>query len=129
MKKLTNMIFSLLLSGLAMQPVLAADTADQLPKLHMKITNTLKGQQFALCLSATCYVLSDHQKEIALADNTVSSVVMTNMNNMQMYTQVLPESCKVNLKNNQTLTVTGKLVGKEQSVFLNDMKCSVTTNA
>jgi hypothetical protein len=46
-----------------------------------------------------------------------------------MYTQILPESCKVNLKNNQTLTVTGKLVGKEQSVFLNDMKCSVTTNA
>lgn len=128
MNKLTTIFIALILSVISL-PMFAADQAAQLPKLHMRIINTLRNQQFALCLSETCYVLSDHQKEIALADNDVNSVVMTNMGNMQMYTQVLPESCKVNVKNNQTLTVSGKLVAKEQAVFLNDMKCSVTTNA
>jgi hypothetical protein len=120
----------LMLSAMTFQAV-AADVpaAQQMPRLHMKIVNPWRNQQFALCLSETCYVLSDKQKEIALADNTVNSVVMTNMSNMQMYAQVLPESCKVSLKNNETLTVSGKLVAKDQSVFLNDMKCSVTTTA
>jgi hypothetical protein len=46
-----------------------------------------------------------------------------------MYAQDLPRSCKLNIKGNQVLTVTGKIESKNAHVFINDLNCSVTANA
>jgi hypothetical protein len=68
-------------------------------------------------------------QEINLEEGAIDSIVMANMDNMQMYAQDLPRSCKLNIKGNQVLTVTGKIESKNAHVFINDLNCSVTANA
>ena len=127
MKKFLVTFISLFIFGLTSQ--LAYADEPNLPKLKMKIINTIKGQNFALCLSENCYALTTPDQDIALEGASISSIIMANVNNMQMYAQNVPDSCKVTLKENQTLTVTGKLVAKNTAVLLNNLRCSVTTTA
>ena len=129
MKKLLVTMLSLAFGILTIQPGYAADTTANFPKLKMEITNTIKGQRFALCLSETCYNLSADNKTISMDESQIYSVIMANMGTMKMYTQALPASCKVQVQNNQTLTVRGKLVAKKNEVFLNNMSCTITTHA
>jgi hypothetical protein len=127
MKNFILTFISLAILGFAIHPAYADDSA--LPKLKMKIINTIKGQNFALCLSENCYALTTPDQDIALEGATIDTIIMANMNNMQMYAQSVPDSCKVTVKENQTLIVTGKLVAKNSAVYLNNLDCSVTANA
>lgn len=108
----------------------AATPADaSLPKVHIKIVNTIKGQNFALCLSASCYVMSAAHKPVVMDGARVDSIIMTNMGTLQMYRQDIPQSCNVTVKDNQTITVTGKLTEKAAGVVVNNLRCSVSTSA
>ncbi len=106
-----------------MYPAYAEDSI--LPKLKMKISNTLKNKHFALCIAQNCYAIASPSQVINLEEGNIDSIVMANMDNMQMYTQTLPPSCKIAVKNNQTLTVSGRVVAQNENVYLNDLSCSV----
>jgi hypothetical protein len=127
MKNFIYTFISLAILGITIHPAYADDPA--MPKLRMQIINTIKDQNFALCLSENCYALANPNQDIALEGATIDTIIMANMNNMQMYAQPVPASCKITLKENQTLIVTGKLVAKNAAVYLNNLNCSVTTNA
>jgi hypothetical protein len=129
MKKLLVTVISLAFSILTIQPVYAADSTAKFPQLKMEITNTIKGQRFALCLSETCYNLAADNKTISMDESQIYSVIMANMGTMKMYTQALPASCKVQVQDNQILTVKGKLVAKKNEVLLNNLSCTVTPHA
>jgi hypothetical protein len=121
-KKFLVVAAGLLMLGL-FSPLYAADAV--LPKLKIKITNTVKNQHLALCLAENCYAIAN-TSEISLEAGEIDSIVMANMENMQMYAQILPPSCKVSLKDNQLLTVTGTVVAQNASYVVNDLNCSVT---
>jgi hypothetical protein len=57
MKKFLGIVIVLLLSS-GVYPAYADTVANDLPKLKLKIVNTLKNQNFALCLSENCYALT-----------------------------------------------------------------------
>jgi hypothetical protein len=107
-------------------PVYAAAAA--LPKLKMKLTNTVKNQHLALCLAENCYAVAT-TSDIILDAGEIDSVIIANMDNMQMYAQKLPPSCRITVKENQLLTVTGTVVAKGNSFQINDLNCSVVNVA
>jgi hypothetical protein len=120
-KKCLGIAAALLICGIV-NPVFAADAA--LPKLKMRLTNTVKNQHLALCLAENCYAISN-TSDIILDADEIDSVVIANMDNMQMYAQSLPPSCKIAVKDNQLLTVTGTVVAKGNSFLVKDLNCSV----
>jgi hypothetical protein len=115
------------ISSLSFLDVSYADNVSSLPKLQMRIVNTIKNQKFALCLSDTCYVMSTPNKSVLMDGSNIDSIIMTNTGTLQMYTQAIPPSCKITVKDNQTLTVTGKLVAKKSVVELENLKCTIAS--
>ena len=108
-------------------PVLA-DSSNAMPKLQLQIVNTIKNQNFALCLSSSCYLLSSPEKSVVMDGNNINSIIMTNTGTLAMYGQTIPDSCKLTVKNNQTLTVSGKLIKKKMSVEVENLHCSVAAS-
>jgi hypothetical protein len=130
MKKTLMGLLVLLLCLIIVDKCVAADIdGASLPKVHIKIINTIKGQNFALCLSASCYVMTAAHKPVIMDGATVDSIMMANMGTLQMYRQTIPSSCNVTVKDHQTITVSGKLVEKSAGVYVDNLKCSVTPRA
>jgi hypothetical protein len=96
------------------------------PKLQLQIENTIKNQNFALCLSNSCYLLTS--KPVFMDGNDIDSIIMTDTGTLAMYGQTIPASCKLSVKNNQTLTVSGKLIKKKWSIEVENLQCSVAVS-
>ncbi|MES2219197.1 MAG: hypothetical protein V4501_12400 [Pseudomonadota bacterium] len=124
MKKTIVGLIGLCIGLITISPAYA-DNDSSLPKLQMRIVNTIKNQSFALCLSNSCYVMTALPKPVSMDGNNIDSIIMTNTGTMEMYGQNIPDSCKITVKDNQTLTVSGKLVAKEMTVEVEDLQCSV----
>jgi hypothetical protein len=123
MKKVVVGLVSLIIGFASIGSAVADEPA--VAKLHMKITSKINDKIYALCLSDTCYPLVAKGKLVSIEASKVSSVIVTNMTNMVMYTQKLPASCQVTIDRNQTLVVSGQLVAKGGSVYLDKMHCAV----
>jgi hypothetical protein len=123
MKKLVVMVLSLMIGCVSIGSAQAAEVS--VAKLHMKITSKINDKVYALCLSDTCYPLVAKGKLVPMEASKISSVIMTDMRDMTMYTQKMPASCQVTVNKNQTLMVSGQLVSKGESVYLDNMHCTV----
>jgi hypothetical protein len=110
MKKLVVMVLSLMIGCVSIGSAQAAEVS--VAKLHMKITSKINDKVYALCLSDTCYPLVAKGKLVPMEASKISSVIMTDMRDMTV-------------NKNQTLMVSGQLVSKGESVYLDNMHCTV----
>jgi hypothetical protein len=125
MKKLIITLISVWMAVIAMQPAFAEEVG--VAKLKMKITSRINEKSYALCLSEMCYPLIQKNKVIPIETGKLTSVIMTDIANMQMHFQKMPASCQVSLKSNQTLVVSGQLVQKgNKAVVVNNLRCVVS---
>ena len=129
MKKCALVLF---LSLGLIQSVFAYDTA----KLHVAVTGSvIQKSNYFLCLPGNvgCVNLraSKARQSFPIDTGKVDSIFTANMNTYKMYTQTMPASCQVDLKKDQTLTVSGQLVVKgnpnsgNSSAYINNLHCTV----
>lgn len=118
MKKLLITMLSVILANSAH----AGDVA----KLSLKITGAVNNTYFLCVSDQGCFSLyaASKGKTFSIEPGTIASLFMTNTSNLNMYTQALPSSCKINVAQNKTLTISGKLVVKNSAVYLNKLHCS-----
>ncbi len=105
-----------------------ADTFD-MAKLKINFTGPVHNQAYFLCVSnnGCSRISAAAQGKIYWIDaGNVSWIFAASMKNYTMRSQVLPASCKVTVNKNQTLTVSGKLIVKDDSPYIGHLKCSVT---
>lgn len=126
MKNLIKLVV-VLLSVASMHYASAADV--NMAKLKMKISGPVGNKSIYLCVSNNgCSNISAAAKgKVFMMDTgNVNYIFAANMQNLTMHTQPLPRSCKVKLVKDQTLTVSGKLIMKDKSAYINNLSCRVT---
>lgn len=115
----------ILLSIALVNPLFAYTSA----KLRMKIAGPIKDNRYFLCVTniGCVSILAGNQGKIyPLGDGHISNIFMINIVNKRMYTQPLPGSCEVSIKNNQTLSVSGKLIEGSNNTRLSNLQCRVS---
>ena len=99
-------------------------------KLRMKIAGPIKDNRYFLCVTNIgCISILNGNKgrSYPLNPGSISNIYTVNATNMRMHTQPLPQSCNREVKMNQTLLVSGKLIeGKNNQVYLSGLSCSVS---
>jgi hypothetical protein len=108
------------------QTVYAADIP--IAKLKMQLTGATQDNAYFLCVSNNgCSNISAAAKgKIYMMDTgNVSYIFAANMKNLTMHAQALPASCQVDVGNEQTLVVSGKLLVKNSSPYIDNLKCTV----
>ncbi|MDR3477390.1 MAG: hypothetical protein P4M14_05095 [Gammaproteobacteria bacterium] len=133
MSRLSLVVFGMLfvLGLVLMNDSYAYDTA----KLQMKIAG-VKNNAYYLCVSnsngCTSMVAANGGKIFPMDTGNVSYIYAANPYNQKIYPLHLPDSCKVMLAKDQTLTVKGNLVVKkaqkttDADVQINHLHCVVT---
>jgi hypothetical protein len=99
------------------------------PNLHMKISGDIK-KTYYLCVSnAGCVNLAAgvQGKKFPMNPGDINYIFITNAANVRMYPQPLPASCQVELNENQTLVVSGKVATKaaNDDIYIEKLHCSV----
>lgn len=120
MKRLLILVLSLIF----MHTAHAGDFA----KLRMKISGPIKDNRYFLCVSnAGCVsiLIGNKGKLFPLNEGDVDRIFLTNVSNMKMSMQKLPQSCHVSVNSNQTLTVRGTIVERNGGAQLANLNCSV----
>lgn len=122
MKKLILILMSMMLVNIA--------HAGNPPTLRLKIAGSNKNNTYFLCVANLgCVSLYEgaEGKKYPMDAGKVYYIFTANAKNFRMYTQPLPSSCKVNLSNNQTLVVSGKLVRgvNNGNAYIDNLACSV----
>jgi hypothetical protein len=126
MKKIAlvvTFIFGLMFSHFAM----AYDF--DMAKLKINFTGPVNNKAYFLCVSnnGCSRISAAAQGKIYSMDvGNVSYIFAASMANLKMRSQVLPSSCKVKVSKDQTLTVSGKLIVKDNTPYIGNLKCSVT---
>jgi hypothetical protein len=117
------MIFGLMICHPAV-----ADNFD-MAKLKINFTGPVNNKAYFLCVSnnGCSRISAAAQGKIYLMDvGNVSYIFAASMQNFTMRSQPLPASCQVTVNKDQTLTVSGKLIVKDNSPYIGHLKCSVT---
>jgi hypothetical protein len=117
---------ALILSLLCMQNA-AADI--EMAKLKMRFTGPVHDSTYFLCVSNNgCSRISAAASgKIYMMDTgNVNYIFAANMKNFTMRSQPLPQSCRVSLSKNQTLEVKGRLMVKDATPYIGNLKCKVT---
>ena len=125
--KNTSKVIAMLLCLASFQSVFADDT--DIAKLKIKLSGPVNNNAYYLCVSNNgCSRISAAAKgEIFMMDaGSVNYIFAANMRNFTMRAQALPESCKVSVAKNQTLTVSGKIVVKNDSPYIDGLRCEVS---
>lgn len=123
MKRLMTLILSLLIANSAI--------AGNTPNLKIKVSGTTPRNSYFLCLSNVGCVsiyAAAHGKIYPIDAGHVDYIFTTNARSLRMYTQSLPASCNITLSNDQTLTVSGKLIktSNGNNVHIENLKCTVS---
>lgn len=107
-------------------PVFAADTA----KLSIRISNPVKENKYFLCLYGIgCLSIraGNHGKVYPIMASTdlgnIQKMVVTDVTDMQMHAQPTSKSCEIVLQKNQRVTITGQLVVKNKTPYINNLHC------
>lgn len=121
MKKILIALISLMFMG----STFAYDSA----KLKLKIAGPIKDNRYYLCISnAGCISMlaANKGKAFHMDAGKIRNIFAFNMVTTKLYAQPLPSSCDVNLDNQQTVVISGKLVeGPNKTVYLNNLSCKV----
>ncbi len=103
--------------------------ADDIANLRVKISGATADNRYFLCVgSAGCVSIKagDEGKTYPINPGSMNYLYTTNVENMRLYTQELPRSCQVAVKENQTVTVTGHIVASnDQKVHIENLNCKV----
>lgn len=103
--------------------------AEDLAKLRIKISGASSDNKYFLCVgNVGCVsILAGNQGKLYPMNNgDISYVYTTNVTNMRLYPQKLPESCNISVKNNQTVTVTGHIVkSSNQQIYISNLNCKL----
>ena len=121
MKRLVILLVSLVL----INQVFAADIA----KLRVSLEGPIKTNTNFLCSKQTgCVSLyaSSKGKVFPIEAGKIDGLFTMNFANRMIHAESTPASCKVEVKKNQTLTVTGQLVKTtNKNIYINNLNCSV----
>ena len=104
MKKLLGIICLIC----SIQPVFADHTA----KLQIKVAGTSQNNTYFLCVNHNgCMSMhaAAHGRSFPVDPGKVTRIYMVNAKNLQMIRQAIPSSCNIDIKENQTITVSGKI--------------------
>lgn len=104
----------------------AADTAN----IRIKISGAVHDNTYFLCLPNVGCLSIRHGQEGKIYPVThqveMDRMFVVNQDTFQLSPQGLPESCKVTVKANQTVTISGTLVvGHNDVVHVSQLRCSV----
>ncbi len=104
--------------------------AGNAPGLRVKITGTNQHNKYFLCVTNVgCVSIfsGNNGKKFPLDAGQVNYIFVANASNLRMYTQTLPQSCKITVNKNQTLTISGHLI-KEingKNAYIKNLECSL----
>lgn len=97
--------------------------------LRMKIAGPINDNRYFLCVTGVgCVSIFNGNKghTYPLQAGEVSRIYTVNASNMSFRLQGMPSSCNVTVKDNQTLTVSGRLVeGPNKMYSMSDLRCTV----
>lgn len=105
----------------------ATDTAN----IRIKMSGAIHDNTYFLCLPNVGCLSIRHGQEgkiyPVMQQIAMDRMFVVNQDTRQLSPQGLPDSCKVTVKPNQTITISGKLtVGQEDIVHINQLRCSVS---
>ena len=119
MKKLILMILSLSL--------ILFNTAHS-AEIRLNITSPVKNTHYFLCIYGEgCINIANHSKSFPLNPIDMGNIrkfAITDMTNMKMYTQDSNPSCHFKVKDNQTVKISGNLVVKNSTPYINNLRCN-----
>lgn len=101
-------------------------------KLSVKINGPIHDNSYFVCLYGLgCYsVLAGAQGKLFPITSThmanLKRIAVTNVRNRRLYFQPITESCNVTLKDNQTITINGRLEDVNARLRISDLTCSVS---
>jgi hypothetical protein len=122
MKKLLACILSFMISSTAI-----ADVAH----IRLNITNPVKENTYFVCLyEIGCLSIRAGNRGKVFAAmpanmGNILKIVIVDFNTMRMYRQTNVPSCQVNLREHQTLTISGQLVVNHSIPHINNLHCSM----
>lgn len=96
--------------------------------LVIKIASTKQDNTYFLYVEDVgCVSLqaANHGKIFPLTPGHIDHLLLVNSGTMQVYPQPIPKSCDVLVKSKQTLIIKGKIVEKNDKVYVNKLTCSV----
>lgn len=102
--------------------------ASNQPNLHMNISGDVKSTYYLCVSNAGCVNLAagTYGKKFPMNPGDVNYIFMVNAANVRMYPQPLPDSCQIELNENQTLVVSGKLTkAANDHLYIKGLHCSV----
>lgn len=100
--------------------------------IKIKVSGAIHDNSYFLCLPdigcLSIYAAKTKGKVYPVLHNIdMPHIYVTDVNNFSVYPQGLPESCKVKVKTNQTITIHGDLVkSTDGKVHINNLGCSVS---
>jgi len=98
-------------------------------KLRIKIAGVSANNAYFLCVGhAGCLsIKAGNQGHVfTIERGELNRVYASNIRNLRLYPQPLPKSCKINVKENQTVTITGKITRTAKNeVYIGNLQCSV----
>ena len=104
--------------------------ADGYAKIRMKLSGPVHNNKYFLCVTnAGCMSVyaAMQGKQFSIDEGKINNIFTTDMTNRRMYTQPLPQSCDITVKENQTLVISGKIVAHgTDKVSISHLMCSVS---
>jgi hypothetical protein len=116
-------LLCIVLSLLPITTVLARE-----PLLQSKVGGSIKGTHYVCVNGLGCLNLSQirNGRKFPLNPGPINYVYLADISNLRMYPQKLPASCQVNIGENQTLVVSGKIAkAANDDLYINNMHCAV----
>lgn len=120
MKKIVILILSLVF----MKTAYAGDNS---AKLTVKLSGNVKNTYYLCVSNANCISIaaSNNGMKFPITAGEVQYVFLANSADLRMYPQPLPDSCKVEVNNNHTLVITGKIVNADDNMIIDHLNCSL----
>lgn len=122
MKKIVLCVLGLM----CIQSIFAADFA----KLRIKIQGATSDNRYFLCVGTVGCVsikAGDKGTLYPMQAGNIDYIYTTSVAAMRVYPQSLPSSCNVEVKNDQTVTVTGRIVQRSnEDVHIEHLNCHVS---
>jgi hypothetical protein len=120
-------LFLLAAALMSFHTVQAADSAN----IRIKMSGAIHDNTYFLCIPNVGCLSIRHGQEgktyPVMQQIEMDRMFVVNQDTRQLSPQGLPDSCKVTVKPQQTITISGQLtVGRADVVHVNQLRCSVS---
>lgn len=123
MKKLIALCLALLITQCAF--------ADGTANINIKVSGAVQDNRYFLCIpNVGCLsILAAERGKVYPIYHPVEmhNIYVTNLQNLQVYSTGMPDSCNVTVDTGQTINIYGTIAnGSKGSVYINNLHCSVS---